>query len=257
MAYSLTQFQNSTDNNLSDLDNDISTLAVLAPIPCTISGTNALVLTMTVANNNFPTGVTGYANYMLFTGVASGSNSTGVTMQVGSLPALSVYKDITTGPVVLIGGEIVAGNAVSFLYDAALGGGAGGFHLIASTATTRSALDVLSLRIGNNFTSTLTNMLSGTVALTFTATPGWSSQDQAFTLTGLPPALPFTGDFILVNPPSLAAAGVSYQGMVSGFGSLSSVASVSTVNIRLVNSASASLASNSGIYHWSAVRTTP
>jgi len=105
---------------------------------------------------------------------------------------------------------------------------------------------------------TLTNLLSGnSPTLTFTATPGWSSQDQTFTLTGLPPAVPAPGDFVQVSPPSLAATGVSYWGMCTALGSLSSVASVATVNIRLVNSASASLASNSGVYRWMATRAVP
>lgn len=242
---------------LSALDGNTATLSAAAPISCSISGTNALTVTPNAAGLIPSLAITGYNNGMLFTGVSSGSNTQAVTAQVAALAQLNVYKDSGAGPTLLIGGEIVGGNAISLLYDSLLNSGAGGFHLIASTAITRTAQDVLSLRIGNNFTSTLSNFLSGTVALTFTVTPGWSSQDQAFTLTGLPPAIPFTGDFILLSPPSLAAVGVGYQAMVTATGSLSSVSSVATINVRLLNAASASLASNSGIYHWTALRATP
>ena len=134
--------------------------------------------------------------------------------------------------------------------------GGGGFHITTSTSTVGARINPGAVQIGSG--STLTNILSGnSPTLTFTATPGWSSQDQAFTLTGLPPAVPAPGDFVQVSPPSLAATGVSYWGMCTALGSLSSVASVATVNIRLVNSASASLASNSGVYRWMATRAVP
>jgi hypothetical protein len=258
MSFSLTAFANSPGPaQLSALDNNVTTLSAAAPINCVISGTNTLQLSQNIGGAIPSILITGYSNGMLFSGVAAGNNTGFSTAQVGSFAALGIYKDSTTGPTILIGGEIVAGNAISLLYDSTLASGAGGFHLIASTSITRSAQDVSALRVGNNFISTFNNLLSGTVALTFTATPGWSSQDQAFTLTGLPPAIPFTGDFVLVNPPSLAATGVGYQAMITATGSLSSVSSVATVNVRLINSASASLASNSGVYHWTALRMTP
>jgi hypothetical protein len=104
----------------------------------------------------------------------------------------------------------------------------------------------------------VSSLLSGnSPTLTFTATAGWSSQDQTFTLTGLPPAIPLPGDFVQITPPSLAATGVGYQGMVTAVGSLSLLLSVATVNVRLINSASASLASNSGVYRYLATRAVP
>jgi hypothetical protein len=258
MTYSIIQFENNVTNQLSALDNNFTTFGALVSIPCGFAGSNTLTLTQS-ASGLVPTpAISAYSTGMYFTGIASGSNNQGVTAQVGSLPALIVYKDSLAGPAPLIGGEIIALNAIGLLYDAALNSGAGGFHLISSTATTRLPVNVQSIGIGNNFTSSITNMLSGnSPTLTFTATPGWSSQDQTFTLTGLPPAIPAPGDFFDVNPPSLPNAGVAFWGMCTAIGSLSSVASVATINIRLVNSASASLASNSGIYRWSAMRTVP
>jgi hypothetical protein len=261
MSFSITQFENNATNQLAALDNNFTTFGALTPIPCIIAGTNVLTLTQSAAGLVPSPPIPGYSTDMLFTGVASGTNTQSVTAQVGSFPALLVYKDTLAGPVQLVGQEIVAGCAIALLYDAALSGGGGGFHLISSTAQTRAPVNVQNIGIGNNLSSTITNFLSGSASLTFTATPGWSSQDQTFTLSALAgvagPNLPATGDFVMVNPPSLAATGVSYWAMVTGLGSLSSTSSVATVNVRLVNSASASLASNSGLYKWSAMRTVP
>jgi hypothetical protein len=258
MAYSITQFQNSVVAQAAALDNNFATFGALVPIPCTISGTNTLTLTQNgVGLVPTPT-LSAYTTGMLFTGIASTSNSAGVTVQVGSLPALTVYKDILAGPSPLSGGEIIGLNAVSFLFDAALASGAGGFHLITATSSSRSPQIVQTLQVGNNFLSTLTNLLSGSSpTLTFTATPGWSSQDQTFTLTGTIAQIPAVGDFLQVTPPSLGATGVSYDAMVLSTGSLSSVSSVATINVRLVNSASASVAANSGIYRYLALRAVP
>ena len=167
------------------------------------------------------------------------------------------------GPVVLSGGEIVINNAISLRYDAALNSGAGGFHLTSSTAVTSTPIAPSSVQVNGN--ATLTNLISGnSPSLSFTATPGWSSQDQAFSVTVALAAgktLPVLGDFMIVNPPSLAATGVDFRGYVVGSGSLSlssvSVVSCTTINIRLLNAASASLASNSGVYRYAAIRTVP
>lgn len=249
MAYSITQFENNLDNPLQALDNNFTTFGALVQIPCSVAGTNTLTLTQNAAGLVPTPTISAYTTNMLFSGIASGINTGPTTATIGSVGALPVYKDSLAGPVALSGGEIVANNAFTLRYDAALNSGNGGFHLTSSTA-------VASLQINSG--ATLTNMLSGnSPTLTFTATPGWSSQDQTFTLTGLPPSVPAPGDFFMLTPPSLAAPGVSYMAMCTSLGSLSSVASVATVNVRLINAASASLASNSGVYRWSAQRFTP
>ncbi len=256
MAYSLTQFANSPGpDQLAALDNNFVTLSVADPISCVIAGTNTLTLTQNAAGLVPSTTIAAYSQNLLFTGIATATNTNAVTAAAGSLPALNVYKDSSAGPVLLSGNEIILNNAISLLYDGALNSGAGGFHLISSTASVSTAISPTSVQIDGQ--STLTNLLSGTASLTFTATPGWTAQDQTFTLTGLPPAVPAVGDFVQISPPSLAAAGVVFQGMVTALGSLSSVASVATVNVRLNNAASASLASNSGIYRYVASRYVP
>lgn len=265
MAYSITQFEHNTTNSLVALDVNFSTVSAQAPIPCTIAGTNALTLTQNSVGLVPSVAITSYSQGMVFSGVATGTNNGPVTATVGGAGVLNVYKDTSSGPVALTGtgNEIVIGNAISLRYDSALNGGIGGFHLVSSTATSGSAISPTSVQINGN--STLTNLLSGnSPTLTFTATPGWSSQDQTFSITAaLTPAgvLPAIGDFMMVNPPSLGAIGVDFRGYVTGAGSLSlsstSIVSCSTINIRLLNAASASLASNSGVYRYAAIRSVP
>lgn len=255
MTYSITQFENNLSNPLVALDSDFTTFGALVQIPCAIAGTNALTFTQNAAGLVPTPTISAYTTNMLFSGVAASTNTGAVTATVGSTGSLPVYKDSPSGPVALTGGEIVALNAITLRYDAALNSGGGGFHLTSSTAG-NIAIAPASVQVNGG--ATLTNVLSGnSPTLTFTATPGWSSQDQTFTLTGLPPAVPAPGDFFQISPPSLAATGVSYWAMCTALGSLSSVASVATVNVRLVNSASASLASNSGVYRWMATRAVP
>jgi len=260
MAYSITQFENNLTNPLSALDNNFTTFGALVPIPCNVAGTNTLTLTQNGAGLVPTPTISAYTSNMVFTGIAAATNSSSVTAAVGSLSALPVYKDSQSGPVVLSGNEIISGCAFSLLYDPALNAGGGGFHLISSTAinsTTIPTLNVTSLQVAGN--STLTNLTSGnSPTLTFTATPGWSSQDQTFSVTAaLASALPAVGDFMIVNPPSIAATGVDFRGYVSAVGSVSSVASAATIVLRLQNAASASLASNSGVYRWLAMRAVP
>lgn len=256
MAFSITQFQNATGPlPLAALDNNFVTVSAQAPIPCGVAGTNALVLTQS-ATGVVPTPtISAYVGNMSFSGIATGTNTGPVTATVGAVGVLNVYKDTLSGPQALTGKEIVAGNAFTLRYDAALNTGIGGFHLISSTSAVSTPITPSSIQVNGN--ATLTNLLSGGVSLTFAATAGWASQDLTFTLAGLPPNIPLPGDFVQVNPPSLSGPGINYAGQVLSVGSLSSVASVSTVNIRLINSASASLGSNSGLYRWSALRSVP
>ena len=261
MAYSLTQFANSPGpDQLSALDGNIVTLSAAAPISCAVAGTNALTLTPNAAGLVPSSTISIYTQGQTFIGIASATNTGAVTATVGSIGALNVYKDTAAGPAALTGSEIIALNAFTLRYDSALNSGAGGFHLISATQNTSSPIAPSSMQVNGG--STLTNWLSGnSPTLTFTATPGWSSQDQVFTLTALAAAaaasLPAPGDFVQVSPPSLAATGVVFQGMCTAQGSLNSTSSVATVNVRLLNAASASLASNSGIYRWSALRLVP
>lgn len=260
MSYSLTQFENNLQNSLAALDNNFTTFGALVPIPCAVAGTNTLTFTQNAAGLVPTPTISAYTTEMLFTGIASATNTGGVTATVGSVGALNVYKDTPSGPALLTGNEIVIGNAISLRYNSALNSGAGGFHLTSSTASASTAISPTSMQVNGG--ATLTNWLSGnSPTLTFTATPGLTAQDQVFTLTALAAAaaasLPAPGDFMQVVSPSLTGTGVLFQAMCTAQGSLNSTTSVATVNVRLANLASASLASNSGIYRWAASRLVP
>jgi len=123
------------------LDGNFAALGALTPIPCGVAGTN--VLTLSPAPNT-PT-VVSYADYGQFVTVAVSTNTGAVTAGVGSLASLGVYKDTTSGPAALVSNDVVAGNVVALVYDAALAAGAGGFHLVtlAQRPTTGTGSTVL------------------------------------------------------------------------------------------------------------------
>jgi len=110
----------------NELDANLLSLTYLAPVACTVAGTNAL--TLTPANPAAP--LTAFQQNMQFTGIAAATNSTGATATVvGISGVLPIYNDTPTGPVALTGGEIVQLCAFTLRYDLALNGGGGGFHL--------------------------------------------------------------------------------------------------------------------------------
>ena len=160
MAYSITQFENNTENSLSALDANFTTFGALVPIPCSISGTNTLALAQNAVGLVPTPTIQGYSTNMLFTGIAASTNTGPVQANVGSTGLLNVYKDTAAGPALLSGKEIVANNAISLRYDATLNSGAGGFHLTSSTATAGTAINPSSVQVNGG--ATLTNLFSGT-----------------------------------------------------------------------------------------------
>jgi hypothetical protein len=120
-----TTFAALTNPTLPELDANFNILSGLTSIPCTVAGTNTLTLT-NIANSG---SIAAYANYMRFSGIAANNNTGATTAKFGSLAALSVYKDTPAGPVALAGNEIVVNNEFTLIYDLALNGGVGGFHL--------------------------------------------------------------------------------------------------------------------------------
>ena len=115
----------------AQLDADFNAVGNMGTFPCAVSGTNAITMTPTAG---ITPSVAALANYMRFSGIVGVSNSTAITIQIGGLSALNGYKDSASGPVALTGGELIAGNAFTAVYDSALNTGAGGFHIIFSTA---------------------------------------------------------------------------------------------------------------------------
>ena len=215
-------------------DDNFAALGALTPIPCSVTGTNTLALAPLA---NTPT-VVSYANYSLFTGIVSVTNSGAVTAQVGSLAALNVYKDTFAGPVLLTGGELVANTAIGLLYDSALNTGAGGFHLqyLSANATVKS------LQIGNTI-STITDARSTVASITWTSIVPQASQDHAVTLTGCS-----VGDVVMIGPPASVTAGIVVTGYIPNAG---------TVNVRAANITGSTITPAAANYRVASMRFSP
>lgn len=201
---------------MSDLDANYAALGALTAIPCTIAGTNALTLTVAA---NTPT-IAAYHNYQPFTGVTSATNSGAVTAQVGSLGVLTVFKDTASGPVALVGGEIVSGNAITLLYDAALSGGSGGFHLLALVA--RASVGAAPATVNNNAGTTLSAAVltgSGTTRAVVlrTGAPGGGFSDTTDTAANIVAAIPGCGVNTYFNIREINSTGQT-QTLLGGVG---------------------------------------
>jgi hypothetical protein len=167
-------FAAQTAPQMSELDDNFAALGAMTAIPCSATGTNALVLT---PNADTPI-VSAYTDYMPFSCVVAAPNTGAATAAVGALAALPVYADTIAGPVALVGGEIVAGNLLILTYDSALAGGGGGFHIVQSevnpvvTAVARGVLlNAGTVSINNAVT------LEGTAAGTLSINPGSGTTD--------------------------------------------------------------------------------
>jgi hypothetical protein len=244
-------FANASTVTTPQLDANYAALGALTAIPCTVAGTNALTLTGLV---NTPT-VSAYSNYQPFSAVAVATNTSTTIARFGALPALNVYKDSTSGPTTLVGGEIVVGNLITLIYDASLNSGAGGFHLQtgpASTAGTFLPLAGGSLTGGLTGTTAsfsgqvgganirvgagtpVTRQLSTTASLTWSVVAAGASQDQTVAALGAS-----IGDIVTVGLPASVAAGIVLDGRVSATG---------VVSVRATNATSASLTPTGGTY---------
>ncbi len=211
MTASITLFAAVTEATGQQLDDDLTLTSNQAPVPCTATGTN--VITLTQKSNVYT--VTAYGNNMQFSAVATGTNTAAATAQLGSLGALSVYKDTLDGPVALSGFEIQIGNAFTLMYDAALNSGAGGFHLFTGTDQTSAPIAPSAIRMGSAGAS-LVRLLSATRSVSFSIINPNSAVEALFSLTGVVP-----GDVVALGPPSLTPNNpVSYLGYVSASGSV-------------------------------------
>lgn len=232
MAYTITQFANDTTPALPDLDQNFNAVFVLTPVPCTVSGTNALALTQNGAGQAASGTIAGYENGLQLCGIAAQTNTSATTAVLGALAALNVYKDSVAGPVVLSGGEIVAGCAFTLRYDSALNTNAGGWHLITSTPTVGNTISPalvrasVGLQVGATTTPTLTGILSANATLAFTSIVPGASQDQSFSMTGL-----VATDALALGLPTPNSTGLSFQGYLGGG---------ATVTIRCVNATAGS-----------------
>src|SRR5215472_9359928 len=92
-------------------------------IPCTASGSNAILLT---PNTNFFLPAA-YVNFQMFSFVAPATTTGAVTVQVGALAALNLFtsqlQQASTG-------DLVLNTTYTIVFNQALSGGAGGFQVI-------------------------------------------------------------------------------------------------------------------------------
>jgi hypothetical protein len=124
---------------LTDIDQNFAALGALTPIPSTLTGSPSQNFLFLNPSRFSPLITNPLQNYQQFTFIATQTNTGPVVAQVASvqfpstinptIPAYPVYKDTASGPVPLTGGEIIAGMPVTLMFDQALNGGAGGFHL--------------------------------------------------------------------------------------------------------------------------------
>lgn len=224
----ITLFAAVTGATGQQLDDNLTAVSNQAPIPCTVSGTNALTLTQEADTYT----VTAYGNNMQLSGVAAGSNSTAMTARLGSLAALNVYKDSGSGPVVLVGGELIAGNAFTLFYDATLNSGAGGWHLFSSTGLSTTAINPSTIQLGSG--QVLNRYLTRTTSVSFSVFDPFSSQQSVIALSGVGP-----NDAVQVGPPSMANSMLSFYGFVPASGS---------VTLRAVNAGSVSVTLAAGLF---------
>lgn len=191
MTYTISQFANDTSPALPDLDQNFNAAFVLTPVPCSVSGTNALTLTQNSAGQAASGTIAGYENGLQICGIAAQTNNAAVTARLGALAALNVYKDSVAGPVVLSGNEIVQACSFTLRYDSSLNGNAGGWHLIANITSSGNTISPalvrasVGLQVGATTSPTLTGLLETTAVLAYTSIVPNASQDQTFTVAGL------------------------------------------------------------------------
>lgn len=247
----------------AQLDANFNAVGKIGAIPCAVSGTNALTLTPTAGIT--PT-IAAYANYLQFSGIVVTTNTSAVTVQAGSLTALNGYKDSAAGPVALSGGELIAGNAFTAIYDSALNAGIGGFHIytntgfaggtitgnvvlsgstlsvlggafgasLTSTLLTGNSLSIVALsaslsalRIGGASAATIDHVFSTLSTLTFTLTPANSVQDQNIAMANVQ-----VRDCITLGFGPSVPSGAGFMGFCGTLG---------TVTVRLLNPTAASI----------------
>ena len=161
-----------------------------------------------------------YSNPFIVWFIPNASNTTTSTANVSGKGALIIFKDTTTGPAALSGGEIIAANWAGLAFDPALNTGAGGFHLLNPVQTGRVAI--------------LGNVETGAVATGTNTMPGGntvptsSNGDQYMTLT-VTPQNPGSTLFIDVVANVTNSAAVNQQTALYQDATANAIASVNNV----------------------------
>lgn len=187
-----TLFANLTNPTGPELDADLAVLGALTIIPCSVSGTNTLAL-MPLTSPATPS-VPVYQNYICFSGIVANANTAAATVAVGSLAALGVYRDTPAGPVALSGGEQQPNNLCLWLYDSALNGGNGGFHLVTSSLASpyiKTSLQSVAANAGTTLSAiNLTGAGLGQSIITRSGTLGGGFNDATDSAANIVAAMP-------------------------------------------------------------------
>lgn len=237
MTFTITQFANDTTPALADLDQNFNAFGALAPIPCSIAGTDVLTFTQNGAGQAASIALTAYQNQVQICGIAAATNTTTVTAGAGALAQLPVYKATLAGPAALVGGEIVLGNSITLRYDSSLNSGNGGWHLISGAQGVGNTINPslvrasTGLQVGATTSPTLTGILSAVSTLTYTSIVPGSSQDQSFTVSGLS-----ITDVLAMGFPLPVSTGLSYSAYVTNAGTLG----IGTISVRALNATAGS-----------------
>lgn len=113
-------------------DSSLADTGLLGAIPCSATGTNAITLTPLPAA--FAPNVASYSNYLLFSFIPFANSTGALTIRVGTLAFLNVYK--TDGVTQAGAGDFQNKSFVILGYNSALNSNAGGFQIIATGSST-------------------------------------------------------------------------------------------------------------------------
>jgi len=117
-------------NPLSLFDQSLADMGKLGIIPCTASGTNAIVLTPRA--DSYVPDIAAYNDGQIYGFVPAGGSTGSVTLRYGALAAKNVY--LATGT--QAGNGDIASGYYGAVYISTLNSGAGGFYLLPFTAGT-------------------------------------------------------------------------------------------------------------------------
>lgn len=191
---------------MSQLDQNFTAVSKTGILPCTITGTNALTFTPVTSTQAT---ITAYYDGMAISGILVANGTGTLTAQYGALPLLPVYHDTLAGPTVAQGHEFFASNLVVLIYDSALAGGSGGWHIQGLSLSPQ----LFSLSIGSVASITMasiTKLFSSVASLTFTSQAAGSSQDKTIAMLGVS-----VGDVVQIGLPAAPPAGFIFDGRVS------------------------------------------
>lgn len=109
----------------SKLDDNFNALGTISTVPCTATGTTNYTLTPVAGT---PT-ISAYNQLQALRAVIPATSTGVVTAGLSGPGLLPCYRASSSGPVAAGTGDVVIGEVYDFIYDIALAGGTGGFHL--------------------------------------------------------------------------------------------------------------------------------